>query len=836
MRRLKAIFHSNLVLPLIGVFLAYSLLTLALAWPLVVNMNRVLAGRSSDSYMNPWADWWTEKALTEGLDFYYTDYLFYPRGASLVFHSFSHANTAISLLLMPLIGRFAAYNVTILLAYVLSGFGMYLLMDHLTGCRPAAFISGLVFAFHPYHVFESAHPVIVTTQWIPLFALALIRILHTTGADRTKQVLLAALWFLLTALSSWHLMMLLAGWTALYLLYHLFFERAGWAPGASRSLILLAGVIGLTVAPFLWPIIHEQLTTDATYMAVDIEDGLANDLLSFFVPNQWHPLFGTLVSEVNERLGYIRRRPAYLGYVCLGLAVCGVAAARRQTRFWSLSGLVFLFLSLGVQVRFDGVPLHTFHLPWAIPIIKVLRHPFRLNVLMFFSFAVLVGFGSRWLFDSISSRSKALTRLVPVSVACLILFEYLVIPFPVTGPPYSPFLNQLAREEGDFAVADFPADRQRAKYHMFYQLIHGKRILDGHISRTPEYAYAFMDAHPLLGPLHAGTPPSPEVNIEEQFADLANQSIRYIIIHKRLLNSDEKLVWESWVADFPPPFYEDEWVVVYRTTSAPNYVLGVGIGLISADLSTESVTQGTKLGLQFVWGTVAPPEAGLELEVMLVDEDGHIGQVQYSELSPSQPVEEWAADAIVRTECSFHVDPWLEGGTYAVTVGLIREGDGQPVGQSVEVGEVVMRAPERSFSIPSIKEKTKATFNDVLCLWGYDLNQGAESLHLTLHWQALRRMDVAYKFFVHLYDVESGTLAAQEDVMPRGWAYPTTWWEAEEVVSDEISLSLEEVPSGTYWLAVGVYDPETGARLPLLSAEGMPAFPDALVLREVTVP
>ena len=70
-----------------------------------------------------------------------------------------------------------------------------------------------------------------------------------------------------------------------------------------------------------------------------------------------------------------------------------------------------------------------------------------------------------------------------------------------------------------------------------------------------------------------------------------------------------------------------------------------------------------------------------------------------------------------------------------------------------------------------------------------------------------------YKFFVHLYDVESGALVAQADVVPRGWTYPNTWWEAEEVVSDKVVLSLEGVPAGTYSLAVGVYDPETGERL-----------------------
>jgi len=552
----------------VAILLCYILLTLVLTWPLPRTMSEALAGFSTDVYINPWADWWTKKALSEGLDFYHTDYMFYPQASSLVFHSFSHANTAISLLLAPLMGRFAAYNSTVLLAYVLSGFGMYLLASHLTGCRPAAFLAGLVFAFHPYHMFESCHPVLVATQWISFFAQAFIRMLHDAGAGRVRQMLLAALWFLLTALSSWHLMMMLAGWTVLYLLYHLLLERTAWVPGAFRSLILLAIVVGLAVAPFLWPIIREQLTTDTSYMAVDVQNGLGNDLLSFFVPNQRHPLLGHLVSGVNDRIGFVRKRPAYLGLVALGLAVGGVATARRRTRFWWLSGLLFFFLSLGAQIRFGGAPLHTFYLPWAVPIIHVLRHPFRLNLLLFFSLAVLVGFGGRWLYSRMASQSRLLASLSLVLAAGLLCFEYLVYPFPTTQISYSPFLHQLAGEEGNFAVADFPMGREQAKYYLFCQTIHGKKIVDGVISRTPDDAYAFVDADPLLGPLRAETSPDPDLDIEEQFAALAVQDIRYIIVHKHFLDPGKMEDWQKWLANFPPPFYEDEWLIVYRTTPA----------------------------------------------------------------------------------------------------------------------------------------------------------------------------------------------------------------------------------------------------------------------------
>jgi len=105
-----------------------------------------------------------------------------------------------------------------------------------------------------------------------------------------------------------------------------------------------------------------------------------------------------------------------------------------------------------------------------------------------------------------------------------------------------------------------------------------------------------------------------------------------------------------------------------------------------------------------------------------------------------------------------------------------------------------------------------------MALLGYDLHQEASTLHLTLHWQALRRLDY-YKVFVHLYDKQSGDLVAQSDAVPQQWRYPTNWWEVGEIVSDEVLLDLNEVVPGHYRLAVGVYEPDTGVRLALPSGQ-----------------
>jgi hypothetical protein len=698
----------------IAVLGIYAVLTLLLTWPLFTQMSTHLVGDDVDVWINPWADWWTQKALTEGLDLFHTDYMFYPQGTSLVFHSFSHFNTALSLSLAPLLGSWAAYNLTILLAFALSGFGMYLLVNDLTRCPPAAFVAGVVFTFHPYHMFQSSHPVIVTTQFVPLFALALMRVLYAGDTDRGKQVLLAVLWFGLTVLSSWHLAIMLASWATLYLLYELRFERTEWSPGASRALLILLILIALVVTPLLWPIVQEQLTAGISYMTVDVQEGRGNDLLSFFTPNRKHPLFASLVLDLNVRIGYTRNTPAYLGYGAVALALIGVATARRKTRFWWLSGLFFLLLSLGSLIKWAGVPLFTFHLPWATPITAVLRHPFRLNLLLFFSLAVLVGFGGRWLYDWLVSRGKPVAYLVLVSVTAFLLLEYWVSPFPITQPSYSPFWDQLAHEEGDFAVANFPMGRQPAKYYLFLQTIHGKKIVDGVVSRTPHDAYAFVDANPLLGAMRNEN--VPDLYIKERLAVLAAQDIRYIVVHKYFLDPTRMENWQKWLVHFPPPFYEDERLIVYRT--APDLQtgllnqdlhrldarLGDHVGLRGYQLNAGSLSAGEALTVTLFWQAEARMDESYHVFVHLLNaEQILVAQHDGVPVNGERPTWSWWGAEVIPDEHTLVVTPDLPSGVYTLSTGMYDPATGERLPATNPAGE---RLPENRMVLGEIEVRS----------------------------------------------------------------------------------------------------------------------------------
>ncbi|NJN94827.1 MAG: hypothetical protein HC875_12380 [Anaerolineales bacterium] len=119
-------------------------------------------------------------------------------------------------------------------------------------------------------------------------------------------------------------------------------------------------------------------------------------------------------------------------------------------------------------------------------------------------------------------------------------------------------------------------------------------------------------------------------------------------------------------------------------------------------------------------------------------------------------------------------------------------------------------------------------FDDSIALVGLDLPVSSvspgQTLAFSLHWQALTAIPQNYTVFVHLLDA-AGTIRAQQDAAPQQGRYPTSWWDPDETVIDSYALPLpSDLASGSYTLRVGLYEPETGLRLPLKN--GGPDFVD----------
>jgi hypothetical protein len=134
--------------------------------------------------------------------------------------------------------------------------------------------------------------------------------------------------------------------------------------------------------------------------------------------------------------------------------------------------------------------------------------------------------------------------------------------------------------------------------------------------------------------------------------------------------------------------------------------------------------------------------------------------------------------------------------------------------------------------------KASVSLGDKVVLTGYDVPSGSWQpggvIPLTLFWKRLTNLEEDYSVFVHLLD-GSGQVVAQSDSSPAGGFSPTSDWnEGDEIVDRHGLLLPDNLPSGEYVLAVGMYLPATGVRLEMMDpSAALP--PDRITLGRLVV-
>jgi hypothetical protein len=292
-------------------------------------------------------------------------------------------------------------------------------------------------------------------------------------------------------------------------------------------------------------------------------DNTQTDALAYFVPTRYHPLFGESLADTYANLGKNNLWMPYLGYAALLLAIVGVALQRRRSIGWVVAGLMCIVLTLGSQLRVNGVPYPALPLPFALlqnvfPF-SFLRSPDRFNIVVPLSLALLAAYGVAAI-----GRRWPRSQVVLASIATVvILFEYLSVPYPMLPlPAQSPFMAQIAGEAEPYAVLDLPMGRNPSKVYLYWQTLHHKALVEGHVSRTPDRAYDFIEANPLLRALRSpGSSQLTDVQRSAAKEQLADRGVRYLLVHTTMSNPDQMDQFRAIIG--ADPVYADAVLQVY---------------------------------------------------------------------------------------------------------------------------------------------------------------------------------------------------------------------------------------------------------------------------------
>lgn len=580
------------------ILLLYAILSILFTYPVAFSINKI-PGDGGDGLWFIWDFWSFKKAVTNLSNPYYTTDIFYPNGVSLAFSDVSPFNAIISIPLQHLFGLIAAYDMIWISTFTLSGFGAYLLAKYLINNIKAAFLSGLIFMFCPYHFAHAlGHMNLTATGWIPFYVLFLIKM---TRENKKTNALYAAFFFVLTAMTSNYYLVYMFSFTLLYILYYWLVDKSPIKKDFTKNFLIMTISFIVGFSPFLYIMLKEMLSSKSDYMYAGGFEEYSADLMAFLTPTVFHPIFKDLVSPINSHFtGNSAEFTVFAGYSVLFLSIIAILKIKtKEIRFWALSAITFFILCLGPILHINGVTNfslygHFFNIPLPyqilkhIPVFSIARVPSRWDVLVMLSLAILAGYGLNYIFCIISSKSpskRSKECIIFIIVSCLVLFEFLAVPFPMSSSEVPAVYKQLAAEADDYAIIEIPAFA--GANYMYFQTTHGKKLVNGYVSRAPDYAFEFM-SKPLISSLisPSNSPIMEDIiklNQTELMSMLSHNNIKYIIINKGYLSDKEFLLASKKVHDalgIEPIAYDNDGLRIYHISASKNSlpVLSLGSG------------------------------------------------------------------------------------------------------------------------------------------------------------------------------------------------------------------------------------------------------------------
>lgn len=487
----------------------YTLLALLVTYPMPLQMGeQVIANGPGqvDSYLGIWNVWWTAHALSSGQNPFVTPLLFHPQGLDLFWQTLSLPQGLLALPVTLTAGPLPAYNLLILLSFILGGYFAFLFIRYALrdGADPqrtylVALVGGAVYALAPFHMQKvlDAQLEVASVQWLPLWALATLVLLER---QRWYWVLLSGATLLWVGLGTWYY--------GLFALIATGFMAGLWAlqsvarPQSRYALRLPCSGFMLEPVTLLWglapimvwflvmaPRLLQLIGAGDTLLGdTRTEQQAYADLISFWLPNPNHPLWGASVSAFYEQRhpGEILWNVA-LGLVGIALALYGVAVAWRMHWRWLLLGCFAAAMALGSEVIIagwrTGLP-GPYALIRDLPGVRSSHRPNHFVLISILTTALFAALGTRALLAALP-RARAPWAAAALLVA-IVAIDGWASPLPLFQRPLPQAFQSLPAPPGGLLPVPPHLNFSNSE-HLWHQTRHAQPIIGGFIGREPPY-------------------------------------------------------------------------------------------------------------------------------------------------------------------------------------------------------------------------------------------------------------------------------------------------------------------------------------------------------------
>lgn len=235
---------------------------------------------------------------------------------------------------------------------------------------------------------------------------------------------------------------------------------------------------------------------------------------------------------------------------------------------------------------------------------------------------------------------------------------------------------------------------------------------------------------------------------------------------------------------------------------------------LAVDLFWHAPTEMLPAGLQLAWKLLPLVDGGVTLPIATVPLSRYDTGL-------------WRVGETIQEKYRLPLPPALRPGRYALLLQPLGVA-GSPLGAAERVGELRIDNIDREYTVPMdlAQPLLDTCFADVICLRGATLSAitaaPGQPVELVLYWQALSEPAAVYTAFLHVLNANDETVLPA-DHWPGG--LPSDIWDAGQVVTDRVPLALpSDLTPGEYRLRVGLYNADTGERLPVSSGGVAPDY------------
>ena len=254
--------------------------------------------------------------------------------------------------------------------------------------------------------------------------------------------------------------------------------------------------------------------------------------------------------------------------------------------------------------------------------------------------------------------------------------------------------------------------------------------------------------------------------------------------------------------------------------------------LLAFEVGKQAVQRGEALPVTLYWEVLQPTSESLSVYLQLVGpEDEILAQTDSFPGAGTRPTTLWKRGQVIQDAYLVPVRPNARGPIVALLEAGLYRSDTRtrlpatdPKGQ--KVNPPILARVKVAVRTEAVKPDytLDANLDNRVRLIGYDLSGAPISpggdLPITLYWEVDKGLGGDYTVFVHLLNEADQTVGYGDGVPMDSW-YPTSFWEPGETLTDTHHIHVPPgVAPGAYRIAVGLYDPATGRRLPVVNESG----------------